>query len=240
MIKVVIFDLGGVIADLKTKEAFMQFAEMGLPLPKELLTKDGPLNGIPSEIPLLDYIHKMDKGEITGKEFLQKVQSMCRPGTEYGQLLHAYNGLIEVPENRLAFLKELRGKALPSCHKEKDSENQDTGKHDCNDGKLQVFLLSNIGDLHWEAFKNICTGLGMPIEDCFDRMYCSYQLGMAKPDPLIFKHLIEDSGITPGEALYIDDFSANIEAGKAAGLQTLHIDANTLDEHMDEIRKMLG
>lgn len=216
MIKTVIFDLGGVIADLKTKEAFTQFAEMGLPLPKSMLAKDGPLNGIPSDVPMLDYIHKMDKGEITGEQFLHAIQRQCHPGTTYEQLLHIYNDLIEVPVHRLAFLKELKGKAL------------------------QVFLLSNIGDLHWEAVQKICTGLGMPVEECFDRMYCSYQLGMAKPDPAIFNHLIKDSGINPAEALYIDDFTANIEAGKAAGLLTMHIDSNTLDSHMDEIRQLLG
>lgn len=61
MIKVVIFDLGGVIANLKTKESFMKFAEMGLPLPKEMLTNDGPLNGIPSEIPSLTTSTKWTK-----------------------------------------------------------------------------------------------------------------------------------------------------------------------------------
>ncbi|NPD80892.1 HAD family phosphatase [Prevotella sp. PINT] len=237
MIKVVIFDLGGVIANLKTKESFMKFAEMGLPLPKEMLTNDGPLNGIPSEIPLLDYIHKMDKGEMTGKEFLHAVQQQCNPGTSYEQLLHAYNDLIEVPVNRLAFLKELRKRQLPSSTQDNHTQTCDENNHGSQ--SLQVFLLSNIGDLHWEAFKEICAGLGMPAEECFDRMYCSYQLGMAKPDPRIFRHLIEDSGINPAEALYIDDFTANIEAGKAAGLQTLHIDANTLDEHIDAILQRL-
>ncbi|MCM1078041.1 MAG: HAD family phosphatase [Bacteroidales bacterium] len=231
MIKTVIFDLGGVIADLKTKEAFMRFAELGMPLPKELLTKDGPLNGMASNIPLLDHIHRMDIGEISGKDFLLTVQSLCHPDTEYSELLHAYNDLIEVPENRLAFLKELKAGTV-AVH--------DKTSHSLCQQNLQVFLLSNIGDLHWEAFRNICATMGMPVEDCFDRTYCSFQLKMAKPDPKIFRHLIEDSGINPSEALYIDDFSANIEAGKAAGLQTMHITANTLDEHMEEIRQRLS
>lgn len=211
LMKTIIFDLGGVIADLKTKEAFRAFAEKGLPIPPEFYTCAGPLNGAPSDIPLLGMIHRMDVGEITGEQFLLMVQSQCRPGTTYDELLHAYNDLIEVPRHRLEMLCDLR-----KTH--------------------QVFLLSNIGDLHWEKFRDVCAESGITVDDCFDRMYLSYQLRMAKPDPRIFEYLIADSGIDPKEALYIDDFIDNIHAGEAAGLNTFHIEGNTLDERMEEIK----
>lgn len=210
----IIFDLGGVIADLKTKEAFRAFAEKGLPIPRSLYEHSGVLNGVPSDVPMLSMIHRMDIGEITGQDFLTTVQQQCRPGTTYEELLHAYNDLIEVPRHRLEMLCELR-----KTHK--------------------VFLLSNIGDLHWEKFRDVCEESGITVNDCFDRMYLSYQLKMAKPDPRIFQHLITDSGINPANALYIDDFIDNINAGKEAGLNTFHIAGNTLDERMDELMTLI-
>ena len=41
---------------------------------------------------------------------------------------------------------------------------------------------------------------------------------MTKPNPEIFKHLIEDSGIIPSETLFIDDSPANIATGKTLGM----------------------
>lgn len=210
----IIFDLGGVIADLKTKEAFRAFAEKGMPIPRSLYDHSGVLNGVPSDIPMLSMIHRMDVGEITGHEFLTTVQSQCNPGTTYEELLHAYNDLIEVPRHRLEMLCELR-----ETHK--------------------VFLLSNIGDLHWEKFREVCSESGISVDDCFDRMYLSYQLKMAKPDPRIFEYLISDSDIDPHTAIYIDDFIDNIRAGEAVGLNTFHIEGNTLDDRIADLMKLI-
>ena len=215
MIKTIIFDLGGVIADLKTKEAFRAFAELGVPIPRELYDTTSPLNGIPSDVPMLDMVHRMDTGEISGRDFLIEMQRQCQPGTSYDHLLHLYNDLIMVPRHRLEMLRSLRQQGY------------------------NVFLLSNIGDLHWQKFCDCCTEAGIPITECFDRTYLSYKLRMAKPDPRIFQHVITDSGINPHEALYIDDFIDNIKAGKAAGLNTFHIAGNTLDDRLPEIKDIM-
>lgn len=214
-IRTIIFDLGGVIADLKTKEAFIGFAQKGVPVPDEICNSKGPLNGAASDVPLLEMVHRMDNGDITGDEFLNTILGMCHEGTTYEELLHLYNDLIVVPRHRLEWLRELR-----KTHK--------------------VFLLSNIGDLHWEKFQALCREHGIPVEECFDRMYLSYKLRMTKPDACIFEHVINDSGIDPGEALYIDDAPSNIKAGTEAGLQTFHIEGNTLDERWEEIGKVIG
>ena len=57
-------------------------------------------------------------------------------------------------------------------------------------------------------------------------------MGVAKPDPVIFERAIAESGVVPAETLYIDDFDANIEAGRRAGLLAYKIDGNTLEQHV--------
>jgi putative hydrolase of the HAD superfamily len=60
---------------------------------------------------------------------------------------------------------------------------------------------------------------GKSLDQYFDKIYLSCDLGMSKPHPNIFKHLIEDSGIIPSETLFIDDSAANIATGKALGMR---------------------
>jgi putative hydrolase of the HAD superfamily len=51
-----------------------------------------------------------------------------------------------------------------------------------------------------------------------DEVFCSASIGMAKPDPRIYRHLIRLSGISPGRILYIEDTPEWAEAGRRAGL----------------------
>ncbi|MGA9719726.1 MAG: HAD-IA family hydrolase, partial [Acidobacteriaceae bacterium] len=46
----------------------------------------------------------------------------------------------------------------------------------------------------------------------------SCELLTAKPDPAIYRHTLEKLGVTPGEAMFIDDISANITAARTLGI----------------------
>lgn len=46
--------------------------------------------------------------------------------------------------------------------------------------------------------------------------------GITKPDPAIYQQAIFQAGTAPGQILYIDDAAACVEAGRRAGLQTIH------------------
>lgn len=53
----------------------------------------------------------------------------------------------------------------------------------------------------------------------FDGLFASFQMGVAKPDPAYFHHIIDALGIDPAHTLFIDDVTANVEGARAAGLQ---------------------
>jgi epoxide hydrolase-like predicted phosphatase len=57
--------------------------------------------------------------------------------------------------------------------------------------------------------------------DAFDVSVFSYEVGMRKPDPAIFKMMLEKMGIEAENALFIDDMPTNIEGAKSAGLHTI-------------------
>ncbi len=52
----------------------------------------------------------------------------------------------------------------------------------------------------------------------FDRIYNSYHLGQSKQDPELFARVIADLGITPGEALFVDDSPDNVRRAESQGL----------------------
>lgn len=201
--KNIIFDLGGVIADLDLHGLMQRMKAMGFPLPETLAESEEPLRSLNDLGPLADLICKMDRGEMPGMDFVQRIQEMCAPGTTLKDVRDAYNNLIVVPRNRIEWIARLRN-------------------------RYRILLLSNIGDLHWIYFQQECARQGFPVENVFDNIYVSYQLHMAKPEPAIFEHVIRDSGITATETLYIDDSPANIQMGASFGLQTRLIAPNSL------------
>ena len=208
-IKNIVFDLGGVIVDLNIKSSIMAFAQLGLK-PKGLSLEELSRNGIPKDWEMLPLMHAMDLGEMNPTTFVGILKNECRPGTSDEEIINAFNRIIRLPRHRIEWLQKLK-------------------QH------YNLFLLSNIGQLHWDETLRQANGFGLSFEQCFHQMFLSYKLHMVKPDAQIFRHLVSETGIVPQETLYIDDLPDNIEAGKAVGLITQKIDPNTLDQTLPEL-----
>lgn len=54
--------------------------------------------------------------------------------------------------------------------------------------------------------------------DLFDGIVVSGEIGMAKPEPAIFHHLLDRHGLAARECLFIDDAPANVAAARAIGM----------------------
>ena len=155
-------------------------------------------------------MHAMDVGDMDAQTFINTLKATCRPDVTDEQIVDAFNLIIRLPRQRLEWLKTLRQ-------------------------SYKVYLLSNIGDLHWKETQRLAAGHGIDISECFDEVFLSYRLHMAKPDPRIYTHLIRETGINPQESLYIDDLPDNIEAGKASGLMAYKIEGNSLDQALPKL-----
>jgi putative hydrolase of the HAD superfamily len=55
----------------------------------------------------------------------------------------------------------------------------------------------------------------------FDQVFNSYALGRSKKDPELFNLVASWLGITPEQALFIDDSEGNVERARNQGLQTI-------------------
>ena len=60
------------------------------------------------------------------------------------------------------------------------------------------------------------------LEQHFDAVVISCEVGVTKPDPGIYAICLERLGARPEEALFVDDRQENVAAAAALGLQTLH------------------
>ena len=56
------------------------------------------------------------------------------------------------------------------------------------------------------------------LDDAFDRVFCSWFLQCAKPDPEVFRTVCAELGVEPGDVTFFDDSAANVEGARTAGL----------------------
>jgi 2-haloacid dehalogenase len=56
----------------------------------------------------------------------------------------------------------------------------------------------------------------------FEDIVVSGEVGLAKPDPRIFALTIERCRLNPARTVFVDDSLVNVEAGRDAGMHTLH------------------
>jgi putative hydrolase of the HAD superfamily len=60
------------------------------------------------------------------------------------------------------------------------------------------------------------------MEDAFEHIIISAEVGVAKPDPKIFQIALDKAGVSPNEAVFVDDFHVNIEGCEKVGIKGIH------------------
>lgn len=77
---------------------------------------------------------------------------------------------------------------------------------------FRVVCATNTLDVHFEVHRD------RGDYAVFDRVYASHQLGVAKPTPEFWQTILTAEGCPPGQAVFIDDALANVEAARTLGL----------------------
>jgi len=71
--------------------------------------------------------------------------------------------------------------------------------------------------------------------DCFDVFVTSAEIGVMKPNPRIYHVALQRLGISPPEAIFVDDFVENVEAARRLGMQAIHfVDPLQARDELDE------
>ncbi|WP_204301600.1 HAD family hydrolase [Actinoplanes campanulatus] len=77
-------------------------------------------------------------------------------------------------------------------------------------GGIRVLLLSNATTRLWADLDH------HGIRNLADQVFCSAEIGYAKPDPRAYRFVLEAAAIDAGRALYVDDTASWVEAGRRA------------------------
>lgn len=189
----IIFDYGGVIINIRYENTIAAFSQLSGLEASHFYTQHHQRS-------LFD---DYECGHISSAEFRDGLRSLFNIDGSDQALDEAWNALLlNIPPERIERLKEL-------------------GKH------KRLFLLSNINEIHRVACDRIFDetfGADFGgIYSLFEKVYFSYEMGDRKPNPSIFKTVIQQQNLDPKRTIFIEDTRQHIEGAASVGLQTIHI-----------------
>ncbi len=196
MIKNLVFDLGGVIVPLNRVACIRAFNDV-------VGYKD--FGDVLRSYRQVGYFEKFETGRITAPKFRDIIRSKAVKTTPDGQPREVSDKQIDYSLN--CFLSEIPQERIDALLLFRQ--------------KYRMLLLSNTNPIGMGYCRKLFKSRGYDVKDIFERLYLSYRMRVAKPDPAIFLKMVDDSGIVPEETLYIDDSPANVEAGRALGFQVV-------------------
>jgi len=85
--------------------------------------------------------------------------------------------------------------------------------------RFRLAALSNSNELHWER-----NTLDLGITGLFEMAISSHEVGLAKPDPAIYRLALDRLGEAPEAVMFFDDLEANVAAAAKLGMQAFRVD----------------
>lgn len=76
------------------------------------------------------------------------------------------------------------------------------------------------------------------IGDAFHNMVISAEVKMMKPDPAIYTYALEQLGVQPAAAVFVDDLPVNIEAAQNVGMQGILFSSR--EQALADLQALLG
>ena len=89
--------------------------------------------------------------------------------------------------------------------------------HQLKEKRYPLFGLSN-----WSAETFYRIRPNLDFMNWFDGIVLSGEVGLAKPDPAIYRVLLDQVNDSPGNCLFIDDSEVNVAAAKELGFTSIH------------------
>ena len=133
-----------------------------------------------------------ERGELSGEELLGRIAAMARRPLDPAELRSRWLDMFDRAQEMFDLAAGLR------------------------DG-YRVFLLSNIGDLHWQYLNE---------RHGFDALthgvVASFRVGAIKPTAAIYRATERLFDVEPAATVFIDDLPPNVAGARACGWQAIH------------------
>lgn len=154
---------------------------------------------------LIEMNDLFEKGKVSEIQFIESFHQFI-PNASLNDIRDAWNTIIgEFPLYRLEFLQLL--------------------SH-----KYRLFLLTNTDVIHINRFEdNVGVSFFSDFYQCFEKVYYSYEMGMRKPDPAIYSHIVNKHDLSPKRTLFVDDKKTNTDAAASVGLHVWNLQVGKED-----------
>ena len=143
-------------------------------------------------------------GDLTPQEFHRSLCAKIHVDIPYESFVDIWNGLLKADEEMESLVTE-----LGSAHR--------------------LILASNTDAIHFAFAQE-----HFSVMRAFDRCFLSYEIGLLKPDPAYFQHLLRGLQTDPGDCTFIDDRPENVRSARNSGINAF------VFESIDKLRSDLA
>jgi len=144
---------------------------------------------------------EFETGKISTDEFISKLMEIHENKVSQENVIKAWNAMIRgFKADNIKLLQKLRK-------------------------NYRLFLLSNTNAIHETLYNNqLKEDHGIDnLDRIFDKVYYSHDLKMRKPDPEIFRFVLDDQQFPPEECLFVDDTLMHVESARSVGIRAYHL-----------------
>lgn len=130
------------------------------------------------------------------------------------------SGRIDFDEFASAFIQEFDVKLSPAVVQQEFLEFVQAPMADCDTvlkqlkQRYHLSLLSNTNSAHYAKLRD-----RYDFYAPFDHLFLSHEIGLMKPNPAVFHHVLQTLNIAPETAAFFDDGERNVAAANQIGLQ---------------------
>ena len=149
----------------------------------------------------LKILERFEKGIVKASTFRNEVKNYLEINVTDALFDEIWNSMLyDIPQRRIDLVKQLKQ-------------------------NYHVFLLSNSNEIHYDMYvRDLQLRYGYrEFDSLFDKAFFSFALHLAKPDPDIFRYVLDSENLKPEETLFIDDLEGNRAAARRLGIHTTDV-----------------
>lgn len=150
---------------------------------------------------LTEFHKQYEKGLIDSAGFREAIRSYFEQNWDDQKIDHLWNSLlVNIPSERITLINSLRG-------------------------KYNLGVLSNTNEIHIMGLNEILMRDHQikNLEQIFDRVFLSHEMGLAKPSKEIYEKMVVDLNTSPDKIVFFDDLEANVKGAAAIGINAIHV-----------------
>lgn len=148
-----------------------------------------------------DLVIGVETGRVTPEEFLARAIHPYKPGWTLDDLTDAWADIYTLNPNGRELFLAIKARGFP------------------------VYILSNLASFNMEGIRRRFPGF---LEESTYNFY-SYELGLHKPDPAIYRAVCERTGIPAGQWVFFDDHEPNVAAARTFGMRAVQYHADRIN-----------